>query len=93
MTRNDTNTELLIRLIQRVPMLAIDVKAAEAEGDLPATAYQRAVTECQREATAAVAKIREGVTPPRDRRGAPDAYARAAAAADMMWTTLEPASA
>ncbi|MGU3337178.1 MULTISPECIES: hypothetical protein [unclassified Methylobacterium] len=63
MTRNDTNTELLIRLIQRVPMLAIDVKAAEAEGDLPATAYQRAVTECQREATAPVAKIREVAHP------------------------------
>ncbi|CAM2761987.1 hypothetical protein JHFBIEKO_3546 [Methylobacterium mesophilicum] len=92
MTRKNTTTELLIRLIQRVPMLAIDVKAAEAEGDLPAIAYQGAVTAWQREAAAAVAEIREGY-PPRDRRVAPDAYARAAAAADMMWTTLEPASA
>ena len=59
MTRKNTTTELLIRLIQRVPMLAIDVKAAEAEGDLPAIAYQGAVTAWQREATAAVAEIRE----------------------------------
>ena len=65
----------------------------EVEGDLPATAYQRAVTECQREATAAVAEIRECRSPPRDRRGAPDAQALAAAAADMMQTTLEPVSA
>lgn len=92
MTRKNTTTELLIRLIQRVPMLAIDVKAAEAEGDppchrLPGSRHSVA-------ARGNSGRCRDpGDTPPRDRRVAPDAYARAAAAADMMWTTLEPASA
>lgn len=45
MTLDDTATELLIRLIQRVPMLAIGVKAAEAEGDLPAIAYRHRLPE------------------------------------------------
>lgn len=85
-------TERLIRLIQRVPVLAIDVKTAEAEGDLPAIAYQRAVTAWQREAAEAIAKIREG-SPIRGRRGAPDPFARAAAASEMMRTASEPASA
>lgn len=91
MTR-DTTTELLIRLIQRTPILAIDVKTAEAEGDLPAIAYQRAVRAWQREAAEAVAEIREG-SPAQGRRGAPDPYTRAAAASEMMRTASEPASA
>ncbi|MHC2108564.1 hypothetical protein [Methylobacterium sp. CM6246] len=62
MTRDDT-TDMLIDLIRRTPVLPIDVKTVQAEGDLPATAYQRAVTECQREATAPVAKIREVAHP------------------------------
>jgi len=60
MIRNDTTTELLISLIQRVPILAIDVKAAETESDVPAIAYQHAITAWQREATKAVAEIRLG---------------------------------
>lgn len=64
MTRDDT-TDMLIDLIRRTPVLPIDVKTAQAEGDLPAIAYQRAVKACQREATAAVAKIREGGPTPR----------------------------
>jgi hypothetical protein len=91
MTR-DTTTELLIHLIQRVPVLTIDMKAAEARGNFPALAYKHVITAWLREAAEALAEIQEG-SPPQGDRNSPDADARAAAAFEMMRITLEPASA
>jgi len=56
----DDPSDTLIDLIRRTPVLPIDVKTAQTEGDLPTIAYPRAVTGWQREATAAVPKLREG---------------------------------
>lgn len=64
----DTTTELLIDLIQRVPVHVVDTETAEARGDVPAIAYQRAIRAWQREAAEAIVEIREQLSPRPSRR-------------------------
>lgn len=64
----DDPSDTLIDLIRRTPVLPIDVKTAQTEGDLPTIAYPRGVTGWQRAATAAVPKLREGTSPRPSRR-------------------------
>jgi hypothetical protein len=91
MTR-DMTIELLIYLIQRVPVQVVDTKTAKARGDVPALAYQRAIEAWLSQAAEAVAEIRQGGSA-EGRHGAPNTFFRAAAASKMMRTTLEPATA
>lgn len=79
MTRDDP-TAVLISLVQRVPVLAIDLQAAEARGDHAALAYTRAMTAWRTEAAEAVAEIRQA-SPVRE---APCPFDRIAAASALM---------
>lgn len=79
----DDPTAVLIGLIQRVPILA-----AEAEGDVPAIAYQRAIKAWQREAAEAIAEARLS-SPARGRHAAPDAFARIATASALTQQAAE----
>ena len=84
----DDPTVALIGLIQRVPILAIDAETAEAEGDVPAIAYQRAIRAWQRDAAEAIAEARLS-SPGHGRHAAPDAFARIAMASALTHGTAE----
>ncbi|KQS66490.1 hypothetical protein ASG32_30665 [Methylobacterium sp. Leaf361] len=79
----DDPTAVLIGLIQRVPILAV-----EAESDAPAIAYQRAIRAWQREAAEVIAEARLS-SPAHGRHTAPDAFARAAVASALAHGTAE----
>lgn len=59
MTRDDP-TALLIAIVRRVPVLAIDLPAAEARGDHDQVAYHRAMQAWRAEASAAIAELQRG---------------------------------
>lgn len=87
MNRDDP-TDALVRLIWRVPVLAIDVPAAQQAGDDAAVAYARAIEAWRREAAQAVAAAM-AISPAQGRHAVPDAFARAAMASALTQQAAE----
>jgi len=59
MTRDDL-TNLLISLEQRVPVLIVDLEAAEGRGDHAAVAYRHSVRAMRDEVRDAIAEVQQG---------------------------------
>lgn len=84
----DDPTDVLINLIRRVPILAIDVEAAKASGDEAQLEYAAAVTLWTSRAAKAVSEIQQSQLA-HGRHAAPDAFARIATASALTQQAAE----